>query len=793
MRVKLFRNAKPLIGDLKTLYMKNLKWGKEMIRHMKRRGRIYPKSLCKGMAKGKLILVSRSRGKFTLHNDGSLSYIGEEAHALSINTESKFEDLKAEVAEMWNHDPDSLTIKYFLPHNNKTLITVSNDKDLQHLLDFHGNSAAVDVYVLTNENQTSDQLTMYHCRSGMVDEPVTPAASVSGATEQLDSSASLTTDVDNQNNLTPEAPNANALQKLVKSWENCLTGLEQRFNNAHDFRVALNKFSIAHGFEYTFKTNRSRYIIANCKAEGCPWTIQAARLSTTKLFLIKRMSETHTCGAGNSSSRHPKVSSKLVKFLVKEKLRDSPNAKPREIINEILHDYGFKARYAHVWRGVESAKEKPQVSYDEGYNQIPSLFKQIIENNPGSMATLVTGEDLSFHLLFVSLQASLHGFKNGCRPLLFLDTMTIKSKYQSELLTATALDGNEGIFPVAFAVVDVVNDDNWHWFLVQLKSALSIFQPVTFVADRRVGFKKPISMIFKNSHHGYCLHRLIEGLKGDFNGSCSEEVLQVIITHFYDAARATALDGFRQSIENIRNISPEACEWILQSGPEHWSNALFQGSRYGYFSSNVAETFYSWVTELPITSIAKLIETICCKMMELMITQKSDSCLWLTKLTPAVEFKLEQHILKANMLQVPVSLGSTFEVCDSLGAINVVNIDLWDCSCREWQLKGFPCCHAVAVLQQLERSLYDYCSEYFTVDAFRSTYSNSINPIATADMAVLKKTSTIEVRPPALRHVLDPPKRRKKKYIHKGPFKRPLHCSKCQGAGHNRQTCHLFS
>ncbi|PPS07625.1 hypothetical protein GOBAR_AA12998 [Gossypium barbadense] len=583
------------------------------------------------MAKGKLILVSRSRGKFTLHNDGSLSYIGEEAHALSINTESKFEDLKAEVAEMWNHDPDSLTIKYFLPHNNKTLITVSNDKDLQHLLDFHGNSAAVDVYVLTNENQTSDQLTMYHCRSGMVDEPVTPAASVSGATEQLDSSASLTTDVDNQNNFTPEAPNANALQKLVKSWENCLTGLEQRFNNAHDFRVALNKFSIAHGFEYTFKTNRSRYIIANCKAEGCPWTIQAARLSTTKLFLIKKMSETHTCGAGNSSSRHPK-------------------------------DYGFKARYAHVWRGVESAKEKPQVSYDEGYNQIPSLFKQIIENNPGSMATLVTGEDLSFHLLFVSLQASLHGFKNG------------------------------------------------------------------------------------------------------YN-----------------------------QFENIRNISPEACEWILQSGPEHWSNALFQGSRYGYFSSNVAETFYSWVTELPITSIAKLIETICCKMMKLMNTQKSDSCLWLTKLTPAVEFKLEQHILKANMLQVPVSLGSTFEVCDSLGAINVVNIDLWDCSCREWQLKGFPCCHAVAVLQQLERSLYDYCSEYFTVDAFRSTYSNSINPIATADMAVLKKTSTIEVRPPALRHVLDPPKRRKKKYIHKGPFKRPLHCSKCQGAGHNRQTCHLFS
>ncbi|XVE89351.1 hypothetical protein DITRI_Ditri19aG0195200 [Diplodiscus trichospermus] len=753
------------------------------------------------MAKAKLIVVCQSGGKFTLSGDGSLSYVGGDAHATSINTESKFDELKAEVAEMWKYDPDSLTIKYFLPHNRKTLITVSNDKDLQHLLDFHGNSATVDVYVVTNENQTSNQLTMCHSGSRMVDEPVTPpasfthAASVSGDTEQLDSMASLSRDMDNPNNLTSEAPNDkdNGLQKLLKSWENCLTGLEQRFNNAHDFRVALNKFSIARGFEYTFKTNKARYVIAKCKAEGCPWSIQAARLSTTKLFLIKKMSKTHTCGAGKSSSRQPKVSSKLVKFLVKEKLRDAPHAKPREIADGILQDYGFKARYSQVWRGIESAKEKPQVPYKEGYNQLPSLFKQIAENNPGSIATLITREDLSFHRLFVSLQASLHGFKNGCRPLLFLDTLTINSKYQSELLTATALNGNEGIFPVAFAVVDIV-DDNWDWFLLQLKSALSIFQPVTFVADRQIGFKKPISMIFKNSHHGYCLRRLAEGLKRDLSGSCSEEVLQVVLTHFYDAAHASTLDGFRKSIEDIRNISPEACEWILQSGPEHWANALFQGSRYGHYSSDVAETFYSWVTELPAIPIAKLIETICCKMMGLMNVQQSDLSQWLTKLTPAVEFELEQQILKANMLQVPVSLGSTFEVCDSLGAINVVNIDPWDCSCREWQLKGFPCCHAVAVLQQSGRSLYDYSSEYFTIDAFRSTYSNSINPVAVVDMAVLqKKSSIIEVRPPALCHISGPPKKRKKLYRHKGPFKRPLHCSKCQGAGHNRATCHLSS
>lgn len=56
------------------------------------------------MAKAKLVVVCLSGGKFTLSSDGSLSYTGEDAHAISINTESKFDELKAEVAEMWKYD-----------------------------------------------------------------------------------------------------------------------------------------------------------------------------------------------------------------------------------------------------------------------------------------------------------------------------------------------------------------------------------------------------------------------------------------------------------------------------------------------------------------------------------------------------------------------------------------------------------------------------------------------------------------------------------------------------------------
>lgn len=97
--------------------------------------------------------------------------------------------------------------------------------------------------------------------------------------------------------------------------------------------------------------------------------------------------------------------------------------------------------------------------------QFPVFCEKMMKANPGSFVKLCATEDKRFQSLFVSLHATICGFQNGCCSLLFLDATSLKSKYHEVLLTATALDGNDGVFPVAFAVVDIENDENWHWFL----------------------------------------------------------------------------------------------------------------------------------------------------------------------------------------------------------------------------------------------------------------------------------------------------------------------------------------
>jgi zinc finger SWIM domain-containing protein 3 len=177
--------------------------------------------------------------------------------------------------------------------------------------------------------------------------------------------------------------------------------------------------------------------------------------------------------------------------------------------------------------------------------------------------------------------------------------------------------------------------------------------------------------------------------------------------------------------------------------------------------------------------------------MELIYTRKVESDQWLTRLTPSVEDKLQKEILKAQSLQVMFSPSNTFEVQDFLGAVNVVNIDAWDCSCREWQLNGFPCLHAVAVLQHIGRDVYDYCSKYYTTEAFRLTYSESIKPVPTVDKPVLGESSEVQVNPSPLRCVSGSPKKRRIRS--RGVVKRPLHCSRCKGEGHNKVSCNVVS
>ena len=615
--------------------------------------------------------------------------------------------------------------------------------------------------------------------------PVDAVVDMTHAIDKVDMDMANYTHSDNA----PVISNDDKHQKAAQQWENTITGVDQRFNSFNEFREALHKYSIAHGFAYKYKKNDSHRVTVKCKSQGCPWRIYASRLSTTQLICIKKMHTTHTCEGAIVKAGY-RATRGWVGTIIKEKLKVSPNYKPKDIADDIKREYGIQLNYSQAWRAKEIAREQLQGSYKEAYSQLPFFCEKIKETNPGSFATFETKEDSSFHRLFISFHAAISGFQQGCRPLLFLDSTPLNSKYQGMLLTATAADGDDGVFPVAFAVVDAETDDNWSWFLLELKSAVSTARPITFVADFQRGLKKSLAEIFDNGYHSYCLRYLTEKLNKDLKGQFSHEARRFMINDFYAAAYASRLETFQRCTENIKGISPEAYNWVIQSEPDHWSNAFFGGARYSHMASNFGQLFYNWVSEANDLPITQMVDVLRGKMMELIYKRRVDSSQWITKLTPSKEEKLLKDTSTARSLQVLLSHGSTFEVRGE--SIDIVDIDHWDCSCKDWQLSGLPCCHAIAVFEWIGRNPYDYCSRYFTVESYRLTYAESIHPVPNVDRPVKTESTQVGVivTPPPTKRPPGRPKMKQAGSIE--TIKRQLQCSKCKGLGHNKKTCKDF-
>ena len=89
--------------------------------------------------------------------------------------------------------------------------------------------------------------------------------------------------------------------------------------------------------------------------------------------------------------------------------------------------------------------------------------------------------------MYIRYNAQKVGFLGGCRPFVGLDEYHLKGRFGGKLLSATAKDGNDNIFPVAMDVVEQENKDSWIWFLEQF--AYYIGEPedlnLVFISDRQ--------------------------------------------------------------------------------------------------------------------------------------------------------------------------------------------------------------------------------------------------------------------------------------------------------------------
>ena len=78
------------------------------------------------------------------------------------------------------------------------------------------------------------------------------------------------------------------------------------------------------------------------------------------------------------------------------------------------------------------------------------------------------------------------GFRRGFRPFIGVDGCFVKGPYIGVLLTAMALDANNGYFPLTYRVVEQEDFNNWAYFFGVLRIFLDglDLSKLTFISDR---------------------------------------------------------------------------------------------------------------------------------------------------------------------------------------------------------------------------------------------------------------------------------------------------------------------
>ncbi|OVA05861.1 Phox/Bem1p [Macleaya cordata] len=720
------------------------------------------------MAPRKLILICQYGGKFVPKRDGSLSYTGGEAHAVDVNPETRFDDLKLEIVDMWNIDMKTISIKYLLPSNKRTLITLSNDKDLQRMIDFHGDSVTADVYVVEKEsvpqakpkmpiNRESRMLVTYS------DNNI--AASPAAATAPVAASATQTFD----GGPLETAPDVNTTVIADSS-----TAISTAGTSIPARALAAT-------------TARSSVVAADASApttSPCIVKVAADPAPTNDVIIddVRKRRRTASWKIGAKGFTIVSVADdpgQQVCTGTKEENINSPNTAssgddPGEQIPSESSEHDTDSNpTVSVTDDFGKGQQKLMDSWKNGITNVGQEFKNVHE-----FRDVLRKYAIANHFVYQlkkndTDRVSAKCKADGCSWRIHASwvpaarSFRVKKYFKSH--TCEDISG--------FAHHPQATK---HWLATLVKEMLQDsphYKP-------KEGLSEKVLELFENAQHGYCIHHLLENFKKSRKGPFYGDGKGSLAANFLFAAHALRVDEFRKFTENVKTVSPISYDWIMNSEPQFWANSQFTGEPYNHISLDVVRSFKDWIAEVRELPIVQKIDAIRCKMMELVNTRRVDSSKYASKLTPCKEEKLQEELKKARTLKVLFSSDSMFEVHD--GFINVVNMNQQECSCRRWKITGLPCSHAIAVFNSTGRSAYDYCSRYFTTEAFQLTYSESINPLPEIEKPVNSEPSEkVLVHPP--RTQLRCPKRKRAKL--QEVAKRPLHCSKCKGEGHNKASC----